>query len=505
MSKRRKTSNGSSGEQFHHDDDLFDYSGSTTWRPKKFPVHSSQITIIDPKQTVFNALNPKQLDYDINSTKTLLMSPMFRIEVKGGFEKQKPPTKVDGSPDVVHKPEPCTEAEISEVQVQPNWLEYLIKSVEVYSGVSRLATNNEDKALTPHLNTFLNSYMDKDLLKLTAPQTFHPARYYPSFEKDSMVIGSDNWKNYGPKIFVNRDLTIDYYPRVFPFVQSVNKFDKSDKSRPLPMPLLGKLSVRITFADDMRCIFRKKEGNLNDYNFRFKSVRLIIDEGNLSIPFEKSLFSAKKTLVFPGMCRKSKIESLPARTPTFRTKFSDTYMPEGLLVMAMNKKIANSQYSFATDTEGKNMFLPHNIKRVEVSFNNLSFDIKDPTPANLGWDMFDVQTFMNHLKCPIFGVKMDKKNLNMNHFAEGGANSSFPHFYIPLTQYFGDIWTRKVPALDDGSCLNKLSTLDIFTTFDHGGSDENAIYVFVIFFTDYCMAYDPKNKIFISPHGIPQN
>ena len=507
MSKRaRKSSANGNGEQFHSDEALFDYSGNATFKPrKKFPIHNSQITPVDPKQNTFHNTNPKQLDFEIVSTKTLLMSPMFRFEIRGGFQRKKATVPAAGNaPAQEFDWEKIPETEVTEVMVQPNWLEYLIKSVEVYSGNSRLTTYGEDKSLTPHINTFINSYQDKDTLHLSAPQKYHPFRYGPSFDKDSLDIKSKEWTEYAKTIFVNEELVIDYYPRVFPFVQSVNKFDKSDKSKPLPMPLIGKLNVRVTFVDDMGCIFRKKDGNQTNYQFYFEKFRLIIEEANLHLPFEKSLFSTKKTLVFPGLCRLSKIESLPTATPSFRTKFSDTFMPQGLLVMAMNKSIAQSQYSFANDKASKNMFMPHNIHKIDLSFNHLSFDIKEPTPANLTWDMFDVQTYMNHRKCPIFGLKPDVKHLTISHFEEGGANSSYPHFYMPLTQYYGDIWTRKVPALDDGGCLNKMSTLDIFLTFDKGGSTENAVYVFIIFFTDFCLAYDPKNKIFLSPHGVPQ-
>lgn len=505
MSKKSKYNNGGSSEQFHSDDSLFDYTGSTTWKPnRKFAVQKSQFTIIDPKQTNFNKSDPKQLDFEIASTKTLLMSPMFRFEVKGKFMRQKPPTKVDGAPDVVHEAEAVPAADAANVYVQPNWLDFLIKSIEVYSGQQRLTTCSEEKALTPHINTFINSYMDKDLLNLTAPQEHHPYRYCPSFDKDKLVIGSQQWSDYSKLIFTGKEITIDYYPRVFPFVQSINKFDKSDASKHLPMPLLGKLNVRVTFADDVKSIFQKVDNNTYDYWFEFEQFRLIVEEANLNLASEKALFTTKKTLVFPGVCRISKIESLPANTPSFRSKFMDTMLPEGLMIMAVNKKIMHSQYSWAKDKDAKNMFLPHNIKKVELSFNNLSFDIKEPMFGNVEQDLFDVQSFFNHMKCPIFGVKPDMKNLKLTHFEEAGDKSSYPHIYLPLTQYFGDKWTRKVPALDDGSCLTKMSALESHLTFDAGGSVENAVYVFVIFFTDYCMAYDPKNKVFISPHGLSQ-
>jgi len=504
MSKRSKN-NGSVPEQFHSDESMFDYAGSTTWKPnRKHPVQKTQITIIDPKQTSFLKHDPRQLDFEIASTKTLLMSPMFRFEIKGHFERQKPTVKgQDGAADQVFEPEHVPAGDVDKVCLQPNWLDFLIKSVEVYSGQSRLITCREEKSLTPHINTFINSYMDKDLLALSAAQKYHPYRYCPSYEKDSVGIASKEWKDYAKTIFTENELKIDYYPRVFPFVQCLNKFDKSDTSKPLPMPLIGKLNVRVTFADDMKSIFRKVANNTYDYWFQFEQFRLIIEEANLNLPFEKGLFSTKKTLVFPGVCRTSKIESLPANTPSFRTKFNDTYLPEGLLIMAVNKKIAHSQYSWAKDTS-TNMFMPHNIKKVDLSFNNLSFDIKEPMPGNVGSDLFDVHTFFNHIKSPIFGVKPDLKQLNISHFQEGGSESSYPHIYLPFTQYFGDKWTRKVPALDDGSCLGKLSSVEANLTFDTGGSTEGAVYVFVVFFSDYCMAYDPKNKVFISPHGIPQ-
>jgi len=510
MAKRQKLSNGSHFESFYSEENGFDYSGHTVFKAKKHPILNSQVTVVDPRQTNFNNADPKQLDFEIQPTKCLLMSPMFRFEIRGTFQQKRATKKKNTAatppvPEDVHYDwEKVPKEDASKVLVQPNWMDFLIKSVEVYSGISRLTTNSEDKSLTPHLNTFINLYQDKDVLKLSAPQDYHPYRYCFPLLKDKLNLDCKEWKDYAEKIFrSDQELIIDYYPRVFPFVQSVNKFHKSDRSKHLPLPLMGKLNIRVTFADDLSSIFRKATGNNDEYRFFFEKFRLIIEEGNLSNSFEKSLLSTKKTLTFPGMCRHSKMEMFPVSTTTFRTKFNDTFLPEGLLIMAMNKKIANSQYSFAQSDE-KNLFLRHNIKKVELTFNHQSFEIKEPMFGNVEWDFFDVQKLKNHLHFPIFGVVPDKKHLDFIHFENSSSKTSFPHIYFPLTQFFGDNTTRKVPSLDDGSCLSKRSTLDIFLTFDQGGSTDNAMYVFVIFFTDYCLAYDPRNKIFLSPHDVAQ-
>jgi len=495
-------------DQFQSDDYLFDYRGNTNFKHKKHSIQNTQITVIEPIQKNFNIADPKQLDFEIlPTTKTLLPSPMFRFQVLGKFEMKKPDVPAQG--EVAAQTFDWTfipESEINKVMVQPNWFDCLIKSVEIYSGLTRLTTYSEPKELTPFINTFINSYQDKDILNLSAPQKHHPYRWSPSFVQNSLRVDSDEWKDYAKTIFVNDEIVFDYYPRVFPFVQSVNKFDTSDESKALPIPLLGKLLIRINFVDDMQNIFKKTDSNTNknDYRFTFTHVKLIVEEANLSFNNERKLFSSKSTLVFPGMCRIARLETFPGGTPTYRTRFSDTYMPEGLFVFAISKDVPNTQYDFSKD-RSQNVFMKHNIKKIDLSFNNQSFDIKEPMPNNLTFDFFDIQTFMNHRKSPVFGIKPDFKKLTIDDFAEAGAKSCYPHFYIPLTQYFGDKMTRKVPALDDGSSPNKMSALDLFLTFDTGGSTAEASYGFVMFWTDYCMAFDAKNKKFFSPHNIAQS
>lgn len=499
-----KNGHGSSSSADPHsfDDDCFDYSGPTSWKPKKSTELNSTFVVVEPIQKV-DGDEPRQLDYEMKSTKVIKFGAMSRFLVTGAFMRKKATIPADAANNVDEQTfdwESIPAADAARVYVQPGWLDFLIKEINVYHNLQKIKTSEENRAITPHINRWMDAYQDKEVLKLSAPQAYHPNRHIAPLRENSLTIDSQEWQDYAKTIFHENELTIDYYPRIWPFVQHVNHLHKH-ACKALPMPLFQKLVVRMTFVDDMKCIFKKAAGNTDDYKFQFENVQLILEEAKLDYHKERALFSSKKLMSFPGLARITKVETFNPTSPTYKTHYTDVVLPDCLIVFAIEKKAANDQYKWSLDTE-KNKYLKHNIKEVEITFNHQSFSVKQPSPSNYEYDdLFTNQTLHNHLKHPLFGLVPDKKKFDIELFAEGGNKSSYPAFIFPFSLFNGDSATRKVPALDDGSCLSKRSTLDLLVRFDNGGSTD-AAYVFVIYWNDHNLVYDPKNHIFFSPYGI---
>ncbi len=160
--------------------------------------------------------------------------------------------------------------------------------------------------------------------------------------------------------------------------------------------------------------------------------------------------------------------------------------------------MASGTYSFATSTK-ENVFLPHNIGSVDLSFDGKRFSLKEPHLGNVGEDSIESKTLFDHLAVPPFGVNLDPAVANYNKLKEGGAKSAYTHLYIPLIHYGGDK-SQLIPALDDSSCVSKRGDLDIFFKFVMNNSTADAVYVIYAIYTDVVIILDLKNKIFTSPY-----
>jgi hypothetical protein len=203
-------------------------------------------------------------------------------------------------------------------------------------------------------------------------------------------------------------------------------------------------------------------------------------------------------LAFPGVTQLQLVESIPGGTASYKTSFQDICMPESLLIFCMNKQVASGTYSFAKSTK-ENVFLPHNINSVDLSFDGKRFSLKEPHLGNVGEDTTESKNLFDHLALPPFGVSLDQSTVTYAKLKEGGVDSAFPHIYIPLTHYGGDK-SRLIPALDDGSCVSKRSDLDISLKFVMNNSTTDAVYVIYAVYTDVAIILDLKNKIFTSPY-----
>jgi len=481
---------------------FFDFSYKTN-QYKRSQLKNVQTIILEPNQIMEFEENPRQLDFTVENVGNILMGLGTRFHITGNFEMKK--AQQDGGEET--RWVPVDQAENSKVLVQPGWLDFLIKSVEVYHGNTRVSTCEENGFITPHLNRFIESYQDKSVLELSSPGDHHPSRYYYPFERNKVEVGWDRWKEYSKTIFTPDLKVFEFVPRTWPFVQGVNHLDYTDKKnvcRALPIPTIGKLTIVVKFDEDPSCIFRKEDNNMTKYRFKIKKFRLVLQEALLQPTLEKRLLTKGGFLAWPGVARLTQVENIPAATTTYMCRFKEVQLPNGLLIFALNKNVANGTWKFS-NTTSKNGFLKHNIIYVDVSFNQRSFSTKEPSIGDVDTDVLDQQRYFRHLTTPIFGLKPDLKQITMEVLKQGGENSSFPHVYIPLTVPHGDKSTRLTPTHDDGSSNGRPANLELFMKFGVYGSAADAVYVVIAFYDDITIIYDTRNRKFISPHNVIQN
>ena len=469
-------------------DPRLEYVNLPTWQQhKQQRLLGSDYVVIEPNNSLDEV--PTQVEFEINNSAPLLFGPMSKFQIRGHFD-----TRATDNDDWTV----CSAAEASNVLLAPNWFEMLIKSVDVFHNNQRISASDEARFIPAHLNAMLYAYMEPTAKKLLCPQPVHPGYCVP-VDKDSWKLDAEPYSSYAKRVFINLAFTFNYVPIFqFPFYQGSNFLTDGSTPRMVPMQNLGKLSVRFTFFDKQDHIFRNKANHTKKYRFVFDAFNLILEEARLAPTFERTLLSAKKQLAYPGVTRLQLVESIPGGTASFKTRFQDICMPESLFIFCLDKQVASGTYKFSTSTK-ENVFLPHNISSIDLSFDGKRFSLKEPHLGNIGDDSLDSKTLFDHLAAPPFGVNLDSTVATYTKLRQGGENSAYPHIYIPLVHYSGDK-NRLIPAMDDGSCVSKRADLNIDFKFARNNSTENAVYVIYAIYTDVAIILDLKNKYFMSPY-----
>jgi hypothetical protein len=468
-------------------DPRLEYVNLPTWQQhKQQRLLGSDYVVIEPNNSLDEV--PTQVEFEINNSAPLLFGPMSKFQIKGHFD-----TRATDADDWTL----CTAADASNVLLAPNWFEMLIKSVDVFHNNQRISASDEARFIPAHLNAMLYAYMEPTAKKLLCPQPLHPGYCVPA-DKDSWKLDAEPYDSYAKRVFINQAIRFNYVPIFqFPFYQGSNFLTDGSAPRMVPLQNLGKLSVRFTFFDKQDHIFRNKANHTKKYRFSFMAFNLILEEARLAPTFERTLLTAKQ-LAFPGVTRLQLVESIPTGTATYKTRFQDICMPESLLIFCLDKHVASGTYSFATSTK-ENVFLPHNISAVDLSFDGKRFSLKEPHLGNFRNDIIEPKALFDHLAVPPFGVNLDPTVATFTKLEDGGDNSAYPHIYIPLVHYSGDK-SRLIPAMDDGSCVSKRADLNIDFKFARNNSTENAVYVIYAIYTDVAIILDLKNKYFTSPY-----
>jgi len=506
MSKKRKLSNGEA-EEVRHDLYMFDYSApAKIGRPD---LLHCQLVPFEANQKLLENASPSclQLDFNLKSERVILCGPSTRFVITFHIERKLPDEKVDNKT-VEHPwlpiPEAEAETESKKMMLIGGWIDYIIKSIDIYYNNTKLSTSNENKFIAAHMNRFIDAIQDKKTIATFAPQETHPYRLTYPLSAECISYTNKSWTEYAKHVLHDgaHGCKFDFFPRNWLFMNGPNFIKDKGTPRALPFPIFGgtKLNIRLTFAEDWSTVFRVTAANTNLYRIRFSDVRLMALEAKCHLTLERNLFSNRKTLHFPGVTRLMQYIAISSANTTYNHRFNEVTIPHGVLVFAVNKKIANGSYAFSKDTS-QNVFLDHRITHVDLAFNNERFFIREPNIGDQRNDLFDYERLMNMLHCTPFGLKPDEKALHIDYLKDGGRSASaFPHIFLPLSHYSTGPSSKMVPVNDDGSALSKRGHFDVQLKFLEAGANNEATYVFTLYHLDSNLAFDAKNKNWFNSH-----
>jgi hypothetical protein len=421
---------------------------------------------------------------------TYLFGAKSGFKVKGVFE-----CKAGNEDDTKYDKIPA--ADYATCQLQPNWFEMLLKNTEVFHNNSSLKCDDVPRYANNWLNKYLYGSMDNDIKRCLFPELCHPGRSVPSrLDKWTMTANSE-WHEYSKHVFGKSSCVFRYVPtNVFPFYQQAN-FCLDGEPAAIPMSILNKMTFSLQFRDDFDCIFIKPDTNTKDYRFRIESIELVVQEARLNPAFERSYLTRTKPLYFKGVTKFALVENIAAGVLQHRVQFPNVEMPEGLFIFALPKAVMSGEYKYKSVTTalvGKELFQKHNIDVVDVVYKDMPLAIKTPNLGNVREHMMEVSQYFDHMTKPPFGILQNLNNFTLDDIKEGGENSLFPHLYLNFCP--SGSATRLAGHGEEGKTSTKPGNLDLNLRFRGTGSATDVTYFFYIFFTDYAMVLDYKEKQF---------
>lgn len=461
---------------------------------QKQNIYSTEVSYIDPTNVLEETV--RQIDFDITTKRPVLFETNTKFEITGSFQKK--------AADAGSTWENVVVADSAKVIVEPNFWEKLLRSPgEIYNNHQLIKTSDEPNYVPFHLNTFLYWCMDPYYKKFLCPQLCHPANGIPSKAKQWKHADGSEWRNYSANIFDGK-FTFTWVPLfVFPFYQGSNWI--FDKCYPgcVPINTLGKFTYRLTFRDNQDYIFRKINTDTNIYRFKLDKIRLMIEEVRMNPSLERSLFvTGKKTLLYPGVTKMARAETVPTGVYTHNVKFENVSLPEGIFIFALSKKVVGGTYKYQDSPNGP-LFVAHNLIDTNVEFAGIKYALSEPNMFQVKPDSMDCKLLYDYIgrQHAPFGILTNEKNFDLSVVNNGFTDTDFPHVYYNLC--VGNGRDRMVPALtDDANLVNKTSDLTLQLKFGTNGAQADLIYIVYIYYTDVNLTLDQKNKRFISPHGL---
>lgn len=461
-------------------------------------MFGTELNVLEPVN-VIESPQPRQIDFDISAKRPILCEQNTRLVMTGVFEEK------GVAEDAVWVPIKIAEA--ADVMVQPLFFEQLIRSFELYCDNQLIKTWDEPSYVGFFLNMFMYWCMDPLLKRILCPQACHPANGIPTTAKSWNFAATGDWIKYAPSIFTEGLISFTWVPLfVFPFYQGSNWI--MDKSPPCCVPInhLGKFTFRITFKDNWTGIFRKRlAANAKSYRFNLTKCQMVIEEVRMNPTLERSLYqSSKKTLAFPGVTRLAQTETPSMGAYTHLAKFSSIYMPEGIFIYALDKKVVGGTYKFGDMPAGVwgPMFARHNLIDCAVEFAGVGMALKEPNMFQINDDLMDPINTLDHMGAHApFGMLTDPARFTLDAVQNGFAKTDFPHVHYNLCVGSGS--ERMVPALtDDPNIVTKMGDLVVKLKFGDGGAPQDMMYIVYVYYTDVNIMLDMKTKRFYAAYEL---
>ena len=455
-------------------DSIFNYQPtSTPWDKliSKQMIYGMEYRTLSPMRSMQEDL-PQEICFELPTEGILLPGMGTRFHVETIFEK-----KAEGEAEW----KPVEVAEAANVMLSANWFEKMIADVEVAGQNLDARVNFEMENYGGHLNTFHLAHMDPFLKKFLCYEDAHPGNGIALNSEDWDFEGKE-WKRYASEVFKGRSFTFSWIPlNVWPFFQ--RGIDMN--SRAVPLYLFDRLQVRLKMNEKSDSIFIKKtpDTNLASYRVRLTDVKLVLEmirlnpnlQGRIPLPKKKA------SLSFQGPVRKMESERIPSGSLCYKKHFNRVKMPAGLLMFAI------SQNTTIGDA-GKIGFLHHNIKNVQVSFNDALLYNSDVSPQTQNFNVAGPKEAFGRLTMPIGGIPVDWKLLSDGKLSGKDSKYAFPHVYVPLCYKLDQ---RLLPNSGFSPSMVQPGTLSVYTCFKEDADwPADFSLVYYIFYDDESLVFD---------------
>ena len=484
-------------------DSRFIFEEPPTWRAgARQLLQGSEYEVLKPTKPVEE--QPKQVEFELMSNNPILFGNASRFRIQGLFER-KAAVVAPGAGEVAAAApewEPVPVEDRADVILAPNWFELMIQSVDIYHGNSVVRTHDEANFIPSMLNTYLYSRMDPNVKKFLCAEDSAPGNGVPS-NAVKWEFASAEWTSYAEKVFTGDNIFFSWIPlHVFPFFQSPNFLLDPVSLKALPaLRNLGKITCRITFRDDLDCIWRKRVGanNTKSYRFKFNLIELGLEEARINPSLDRQLFAPagkNKVLNYPGVTKIMKAETIGNQVFFHNCKFDSVPFPEGIFIFAVPKKVIASTYKYKDHVANDPVFKKHNIENLIVEYDGEPLNLKQPHFGDLKDKQIQLKFFLDHIANPPFGLDIDQSKLRRSDFANSFETTNFPSVYLNLCT---EGKQRLIPHLNSGNVLTKDCDLNIGIKFGGTGATDDATYIVYLFYTDFSCALDLKTRKF-SPY-----
>ena len=487
-------------------DSRFVFEEPTSWRVgTRQLLHGSEYEVINPTKPVED--HPKQVEFEMMSNNPILFGNTTRFKIQGRFERKAAPVVAAAGEAAAAAPEwePVPEADAANVILAPNWFELMIQSLDIYHGNGVIRTHDEANFIPSMLNTYLYSRMDPTVKKFLCADDVSPGYGVPSSDV-KWEYGSAEWTSYAAKVFSGENINFTWIPlHTFPFFQSPNFLMDPVAMKALPaLRNIGKVTVRLTFRDDLDCIWRKRQpvNNTKTYRFKFTGMSLGMEEARINPSLERQLFAPagkSKALNYPGVTKIMKAETVSNQVFFHNCKFESVAFPEGIFIFCLPKKVIASTYKYSEHAANTSVFMAHNIENLTVDYDGEPLNLKQPHFGDIKDKQIQLKYFLDHIANPPFGLDIDQSKLKRADFENSFADTNFPCVYLNLCS---EGKQRLVPHQNSGNVLAKDCDLNIGIKFGGTGATMNGTYIIYLFYTDYSCVLDLRTRRFTPYYNL---
>lgn len=455
-------------------------------------VHGVQFVELEPISK-----SDTQFEFELSGNEPLAFGVGSGFRVEGKFEMKKPQgAAVGGVVPPAPEWEMLTHEQAKKFSLVQNWFDHYVKGTEVFFVNNNITQDDIPPNIWAPLNAFLYAHMDKRVKRMMCMEKCHPGHGTSANHGNYRVGGvgvTNEWTKYSENLCEDK-IEFVYIPlNKFPFHQDCNfVYGKKGGFTILPIAQLGRMQIRTFFKENSDMIFKKEQGDDYKYRFRLTKFTLLLKEYRMSPSYNRQLWSSKSTITYRGLTKIGICENLTAANFSHRAVIPNVDFPEALFIFCVDKRVISGTAQYQ-DLSIDGPFLKHNIKSVDVHFNGQHFFVNQPTFGTLENFQLRRENFHKWVKKGCFGYKFDEDVLSWDRQGKG-YDCAFDNVWMDFCEEEND--SRLQPISDQNLSTNKPGDLTVILNFHAPDGATDASYILIIYYTDFALQLDMKNKRF---------